>query len=508
MYATVLQYLEETAERFPDKAAFADMAETYTFRELADLAGKAGSAIAKRVGPREPVMVYMDKKAYNVPVFLGAAYAGCFYVPVDDQMPAERVKLILDTLQPGLIIYDDAAEGRLEEIGGQVGRMHYKEAFQAEIDEARLHAIRQNAKNTDLLYVLFTSGSTGVPKGVTISHGAVIDFMEWICDKYRLDETAALCNQAPFYFDASVPDLYIPLKTGATVYIPPKSYYTFPKKVLQFIEQKEINTLIWVPSALCNVVNCRAFDVCVPGTVRLVIFCGEVMPCRHLNVWKKNIPKALFVNMYGPTEATYACMYYNIDREFADDEKLPLGRACENSGILLLGEDDRAVEDGEIGEICILGQCLSNGYYNAADRTRAVFVQNPVNTRWTEYLYRTGDLAYRDAAGNMVFAGRKDFQIKRLGHRIELGEIENAMLAVAEIENACCIFHDAREEIIAVYTGRIGTDEVNGRLGARLPQYMLPGRYVRLDAMPMNLNGKIDRARLKQEYAEETTWTD
>ena len=192
--------------------------------------------------------------------------------------------------------------------------------------------------------------------------------MEWICDKYSLNKETTMCNQAPFYFDASVPDIYIPLKVGATVYIPPKSYYTFPKKILQFVNEKNINTLIWVPSALCNVVNCRAFEICVPSDIRLVIFCGEVMPCKHLNVWKKNIPEALYVNMYGPTEATYACMYYDIEKEFADDEKLPLGRACENSEVILLTEDEKEAKPGEIGEICVLGQCLSNGYYGDKEK--------------------------------------------------------------------------------------------------------------------------------------------
>ncbi len=503
MYATVLQALEKTAEGFPDKVAFADIKESFTFKESVTTAKRTGSAIAQITSVRKPVVVYMDKRAYNIPAFMGAAYAGCFYVPIDSEMPAERINLILDTLAPGVILYDDVTADRLEHLGTQAAKLHYKAAFEAEIAEAELKDIRRQAKSTDLLYVLFTSGSTGVPKGVTISHGAVIDLMEWLCDAYKLDESVSLCNQAPFYFDASVPDLYIPAKTGATVFIPPKSYYTFPKKILQFIEQNQINTLIWVPSALCNVVNCKAFEVCVPKTIKLVIFCGEVMPCKHLNVWRKKVPDALYVNMYGPTEATYACTYYNIDREFEDNEKLPLGKACENSEIILLDEDGRIAEDGMIGEICILGQCLSQGYYNAPEKTSAAFVQNPVNTSWIEYMYRTGDLAYKNKDGDIMFAGRKDFQIKRLGHRIELNEIENAMLAVGEIESACCIFDEARSMIIAVYVGGAEIDEIQESMGAKLPHYMLPGRYVRLDAMPMNLNGKIDRVRLKKEYVEE-----
>lgn len=318
-----------------------------------------------------------------------------------------------------------------------------------------------------------------------------------------LDESTILCNQAPFYFDASVPDLYIPLKVGATVYIPPKSYYTFPKKILQYIEKNNINTLVWVPSALCNVVNCKAFEVCVPQSIKLVIFCGEVMPCKHLNIWRKHIPNALYVNMYGPTEATYACMYYDINREFGDDEKFPLGRACGNSEVMLVTEDNRLAKIGEIGEICILGQCLSNGYYGEKEKTDSVFVQNPINSMWNEIMYRTGDLAYIDTNGEMIFSGRKDFQIKRLGHRIELGEIENAILSIDGVENICCIFNEKNSDIIAIYTGNILPEQVRDNIVQRLQHYMIPNRFEKLKTMPMNINGKIDRQRLKKEYAEE-----
>lgn len=501
MRSTILHDLERIAIKYPNKIAFADIKEEFSFARLLDSAKRIGSYISERVSPRSPVVVYMEKRAYNIAAFFGAVYAGCFYVPIDSQMPSERINLIMETLHPGIIVYDDVTEKSLGVLGKKITRVHYKDASSAEINQDKLETIRLHSKSTDLLYVLFTSGSTGVPKGVTLSHASVIDFMDWVCEKYELDEHTTLCNQAPFYFDASVPDLYIPLKTGATVYIPPKMYYTFPKKVLQFIIEKKVNTLVWVPSALCNVVNCKAFSVAVPTTIKLVIFCGEVMPCKHLNVWKKYIPDALYVNMYGPTEATYACMYYNIDRSFRDDEKLPLGKACENSEILLLTEDNREASEEEIGEICILGQCLSKGYYNNPEKTSVAFVQNPTNKNWIELMYRTGDLAYKKD-GDIIFAGRKDFQIKRLGHRIELGEIENVIMSIEGVDNACCLYNSENSNIIAIYTGEIKSDTISRLVEKKLPHYMIPNRYEHLKSMPMNLNGKIDRTRLKKEYTE------
>ena len=226
------------------------------------------------------------------------------------------------------------------------------------------------------------------------------------------------------------------------------------------------------------------------------------MPCKHLNAWRRYVPDALYVNMYGPTEATYACMYYDIKREFRDDETLPLGKACENSEIVLITDNNKEAEAGEIGEICVLGQCLSSGYYNDSEKTNAVFVQNPLNTKWKEMMYRTGDLAYREN-GNIIFVGRKDFQVKRLGHRIELGEIENGIMSVSGVENACCVFNDKNSDIIAIYTGKAEKDVIAKAVERKLPHYMLPTRYEHVLSLPLNLNGKIDRVRLNNEYMEE-----
>lgn len=503
MYISVLQYLEETAEKYVDKIAFADSKGEVSFGSLKEKSMRIGCYLAKRIPRKEPVVVYMEKGVYNIVSFFGAIYAGDFYVPIDSKMPIERVKLILDTLKPRMIIFDDSTKASLDELNCKIESVYYEDALNSAIDSDLLEEIRNKSKSTDLLYVLFTSGSTGIPKGVTISHGAVIDFTEWIVEKYRFNENTKLCNQAPFYFDASIPDIYITIKAGATTYIPPSMYYTFPKKILQYIEEKSINSLIWVPSALCNVVNQRAFDVCTPDSVELVIFCGEVMPCKHLNEWRKHYPNTQFVNMYGPTEATYACMYYDINKRFDDDDVLPLGNACENSNVVLLNENNEICEIGEKGEICILGQCLSNGYYNAPDKTKDVFVQNPLNNFYTELMYRTGDLAYVDATGCMYFSGRKDYQIKRLGHRIELGEIENVFVSLKDIKSCCCIFDEETEDIVLFYVGEIEKEEVLKSISKRLPKYMVPTRINKIKQMPMNINGKIDRVRIKNNYLEE-----
>ena len=210
MYSTILQCMEVVTSKFPDKIAFSDIKESFTFNELEYFSKKIGSAVAAIVKPKNPIVVYMDKRAYNILAFIGVAYAGCFYVPIDSQMPTERIDLILETLKPSLILYDDVTAEKLDVINNDIRKIHYKTALDTDINMEALSNIRLHSKNTDLLYILFTSGSTGIPKGVTISHSAVIDFIEWISNKYSLDESAILCNQAPFYFDASVPDIYTP----------------------------------------------------------------------------------------------------------------------------------------------------------------------------------------------------------------------------------------------------------------------------------------------------------
>jgi amino acid adenylation domain-containing protein len=501
MITNVLDYLDASAARFPDKIAFGDDKTTLTFSQLRDKARRSGTYLAGRIAPNSPVAVFMEKTPDCLAAFFGAVSAGCFYVPLDTKMPADRVRLIFDTLQPAFVFYDEKNAEAAQAVAGNAQTALFSAACETEADEAVLEGIRQAHVDTDLLYVLFTSGSTGVPKGVTISHRCMIDYADWLHEALDIDENAVLGNQAPFVFDNSTLDIYSTLKNGATTWIIPKKCFSFHKTMMQFLAQHEINTIFFVPSALIAIANSGILDVTQPTSLERVYFCGEVMPNRQLNQWRRALPNAKFCNMYGPTEITDVCAYYVVDRPFEDDEPLPIGKACRNTRILILNDENKPVAPGEQGELCVLGTCLSLGYYNNPAQTEKAFVQNPLNTAFTERMYRTGDLAKYNDRGEIMFLGRKDFQIKHQGcYRIELGEIETALLAVASVSNGCCLFDAEKDEIVCVYMGTEDQNALAKQLKEKLPSYMMPNRYVQLERLPMTINDKIDRVTLKKTY--------
>ena len=501
MITNVLEYLDASSARFPDKIAFGGEKSTLTFKELQDKTRRAGTYLAARIQPGQPVAVFMEKTPDCLAAFFSAVRAGCFYVPIDTKMPADRIRLIFDTLRPAFVLYDEKNAAAAAEVAGPVPSGLFETACEQEPDEAVLALIRERHVDTDLLYVLFTSGSTGVPKGVTITHRGIIDWADWLHETLDIDENAILGNQAPFVFDNSTLDIYSTLKNGATTWIIPKKCFSFHKTMMRFIEEHEINTIFFVPSALISIANSGILENNPPKTLKRIYFCGEVMPNRQLNMWRRAVPEAKYCNMYGPTEITDVCAYYIVDREFEDDEPLPIGRACANTRILILNEENKPVGKDETGELCVLGTCLSQGYYNNSEQTRKAFVQNPLNTAYDERMYRTGDLARWNERGEIMFLGRKDFQIKHQGcYRIELGEIENALLAVPSVSNGCCLFDAEKDEIVCVYIGTEEKTELAGHLKEKLPSYMMPNRWIQLDRLPMTINDKIDRVTLKKTY--------
>lgn len=496
----ILEYLDNTAVRFPDKIAAKDDKTQCTYEELRNKARQIGTYIAGHAALRKPIAVFMEKSVETLQIFMGVAAAGDFYVLVDPGFPLQRINQILDVLQPELVITKPEHRDKLSETGYAGGIAEYQEIDCQEDDEL-LDRIRQQSLDTDPLYGIFTSGSTGVPKGVVICHRSVIDFIDCFTEIFRITDKDVIGNQAPFDFDVSVKDIYSCLKTGATLVIIPKAYFMFPNNVVDMLEDNHVTTLIWAVSALCLLNRLHGLKYKVPSAINKIMFSGEMMPIKQLNQWRSHYPKAVFVNLYGPTEITCNCTYYIVDREYTEDEKLPMGKPFPNERVFLLDENDREVtESGKSGEVCVAGTALALGYYNNPEMTAGAFTQNPLNPWYPELIYRTGDLACYGEDGRMYFAGRKDFQIKHMGHRIELEEIDTVLNGLCGIDRACTFFDDKKNKIIAFYVGSQDKRGIIDDMKTKVPEFMVPNVFLWVEEMPLTKNGKIDRNHLKELY--------
>lgn len=496
----IIQYLEKNLIKNKNKIAVIDEFGNITYNNLIKKSKRVGTYLSTKVAMNKPIAILMDKSIDCLCSFFGTVYAGCFYTLLNPELPSSRLKNIINTLENPYIITNKENYNLALSLTNKKNIILIEDIIDTKINEKILNNIQEKTIDIDPLYINFTSGSTGIPKGVVISHKSVIDFITEFTNLFNFTEEDIIGNQAPFDFDVSVKDIYSSIWVGATLVIIPRRLFSRPTELLDFIIDNKINSLTWAVSALCLITTFHGLDYKTPTLIKRIIFSGEIMPLKHLNNWMEHLPNTMFVNIYGPTEITCNCTYHIIDKNKDYTKGIPIGKSISNERVFLLDEENKLIEKPNIkGEICVGGTCLALGYYNNKEQTNKSFIQNPLNQNYLETIYKTGDLAFYNEEGLLIFAGRKDFQIKYQGHRIELEEIEKSMMKINNIERACIIYKEDNQKLLGFYIGNIETKELRDTLKKELPNYMIPPIIKKVDNMPLTKNGKIDRQKLALE---------
>lgn len=546
------------AEHRPEARAVVHPDGSLTYGDLDDLSDRLGATLREAgCEPGDRVGFLLPKTPLAIATIIGILKADCVYVPLDSRSPGRRLEKIVRQCEPRVLLASPATAGRLFELAacgalekgpllgwmapgdpeavlgepqsgsgsdpdghedpeggrdaslkGQAVPTPPKPAFTLrDVLDRPPGAPPSATREDDPAYIMFTSGSTGDPKGVVISHGNVTAYVDWAVEEFGLGEEDRLAGHAPLTFDLSTFDVHATFACRGELHLVPSNLNLLPHRMVDFIRESRLTHWHSVPSLLDYIARFDALDGESLPDLQRVTWCGDVFPTPSLLYWKRLLPEASFVNLYGPTETTVASGYYRVPDSFEDPgTSIPIGWGCGGDELLVLDEDLQEVPPGTVGDLYIRGPGLSSGYWRDPERTAKAFIPDPSEEDPEARIYRTGDLARVDDRGQVHFLGREDQQIKTRGYRVELGEVEKALLTLPEIE-ACAVVPVITggfegKVIGCAFTAANGSSvrpsDLKARVAELVPDYMIPIRWTRLESLPLNARGKVDRRRIRQ----------
>lgn len=504
----LLDYFEETVANQSESIAVKHNDQEISFGTLKDRSVKLGTYLLSKINEatNTPIAVFLPKEINTVIADLGIMYSSNPFMNLDVKTPRERIMNIFELVKPAAVITSMKFSKALSDVTVPVVLIDELNWNELAEDLNKLQNRKNQLIDTDPFCLINTSGSTGTPKGVVLNHRSFFDFMVVSNERFGFDGSEIIGSLSPVVFDIYDFELCMLMINGSQLVLLDAMLAAFPARLLEKLADAHVNFIFWVPSIMVNIANMELLDKIALPDLKLVWFAGEVFPTKQFLVWYDKLYNTTFANLYGPIEITLDCTYYVVDERPAESEPLPIGIPYKNTDILLLNDDNQKCEIGEEGELCVRGTSLAMGYYNNPEKTAAAFTQNPLNNSYPELIYRTGDIAYIREDGNIMFKGRKDSLIKHMGYRIELGEIEHVIENDLKLVKYCCaVYQYAKKEIVLYYQNDDELTEKDFRtaLSKSFPAYMIPAVYVKMDELPRNTNGKIDRLLLKTKANEE-----